>query len=202
MHSFINILETWLVRLKAELGREVLNAVEWGPGRSTEVLLAAGCEVLSVEHDERYGRKAALAYGEQPRWRMLRKDAAVRNSDYATCVITEMTDPGAVFDVAFVDGRRRVECVLAALCVLRPGGVVMLHDWRRWNYQVLIRSIPGLEILEVRDNTVVLRKALPKVTRKRAAAGRGRKKKVDAEVEAELAEAADVDVDGEEVTGL
>jgi hypothetical protein len=150
MHSFINILETWLVRLKAELGREVLNAVEWGPGRSTEVLLAAGCEVLSIEHDERYGRKAVAAYGEQSRWRMLRKDAAVRNSDY----------------------------------------------------QVLIRSIPGLEVLEVRDNTVVLRKALPKVTRKRAAAGRGRKKKVDAEVEAALAEAADVEADGEEVTGL
>jgi len=35
------------------------------------------------------------------------------------------------FDLIFVDGRRRVECMVAALQRLTTGGVILLHDASR-----------------------------------------------------------------------
>src|SRR5690606_14699995 len=41
------------------------------------------------------------------------------------------------FDVAYIDGRRRSECALVASQILREGGIVILHDWRRSRYEPL-----------------------------------------------------------------
>ena len=41
---------------------------------------------------------------------------------------------GVPFDIAFVDGRARVPCAAEALRILRPGGVVLVHDTQREEY--------------------------------------------------------------------
>ncbi|MDR3418984.1 MAG: class I SAM-dependent methyltransferase [Nevskia sp.] len=43
---------------------------------------------------------------------------------------------GVEFDVVFIDGRRRMECALTAAQLVRPDGVVLLHDYRRERYQI------------------------------------------------------------------
>jgi predicted O-methyltransferase YrrM len=144
MHGFKNILVDWLVRVRPQ------RVFEWGPGLSTSLILehCPGVDLVSIEHHEGYHEKALSAYGERAEIR--HKTCTGRNSDYSTCIYD-----GPPVDLAFVDGRRRVECVLVALTHLRPGGVVILHDVCRSNY---IRPLSHyVSILDVRSNTVVMR---------------------------------------------
>jgi len=52
------------------------------------------------------------------------------------------------FDVIFVDGRARVEAALSVLRnkLLNTNGVVMVHDWHRPEYKVLLNQ--GFEIFK------------------------------------------------------
>lgn len=146
MHSFRNILLRWLAYVKP--GR----AFEWGPGLSTELILASpGVLLTSVEHCKAWYDKAVAQFGDQAH--ILLKDVNARNSDYATC----MLELGPV-DFVFIDGRRRVECAVVSMTHLKPGGVIMIHDWCRTNYSDVLRHYA--EILEVVDNTAVLRPKL------------------------------------------
>jgi hypothetical protein len=47
-----------------------------------------------------------------------------------------------------VDGRFRVACALKALRRLAPGGIVMVHDWQRPQYQE-----PLLRFYDLHDST-------------------------------------------------
>jgi len=51
--------------------------------------------------------------------------------NYATWPLTL----GRKFDFIFIDGRRRMECALAATLLSHAGTIVMLHDYRRFRYQ-------------------------------------------------------------------
>lgn len=144
MHSFRQLLIRWLIHLSPR------HIIEWGPGHSTELMLlhAPLAHIVSIEHCSRYHAIAQEKFGDHIH--LLKKDVSQRDSDYATCAY----DHGP-YDLAFVDGRRRVECVLVALTLLRPGGVVIVHDWCRENYTRPLSHIA--EIIEVCDNTAVLR---------------------------------------------
>lgn len=144
MHGFRQILTEYLQRLQP------VRIFEWGPGLSTELMLehTPGARITSVEHDERWLHKAAARFGD--RAEILHLPCANRNSSYATVAYGR-----APFDLAFVDGRRRVECVLVALQCLAPNGLVLLHDACRDNYMRPLRHYA--EVVEVRANTAVLR---------------------------------------------
>lgn len=144
MHSFRDVLIRWLTYLQAR------SIIEWGPGHSTELMLlhAPAAQIVSIEHSPQYHAIAAEKFGS--RIKLLKKDVCQRDSDYATCAY----DHGP-YDLAFVDGRRRVECALIALSLLRPGGVVIIHDWCRQNYARPLSRIA--EIMECANNTAVLR---------------------------------------------
>lgn len=144
MHGFKKVLEDWLMKVKPK------RILEWGPGLSTEIMLehAPIADVVSVEHHEGYFAKAQERFKDRVKLLHLRADIA--NSSYATIALDE-----GPFDLVFVDGRRRVECVLAALHVLSPGGVILLHDFCRLNYQRLL--LPLCELVEIRDNTAVFK---------------------------------------------
>jgi predicted O-methyltransferase YrrM len=143
MHSFRQLLIRWLTELQPR------SIIEWGPGLSTELLLqhAPGAQIVSIEHCSRYHAIAAEKFGASIQ--LLKKDVSQRDSDYATCAY----DHGP-FDLAFIDGRRRVECALVALSLLRPSGVVIIHDWCRVNYSRPLSHIA--QVIEVADNTAVL----------------------------------------------
>lgn len=142
------MLEKWLDKVQPQ------KVVEWGPGRSTQIILerCPTASVLSIEHDPSWFMRAQGL--RCSRLDLMLIDATSRNSNYAT----QAYSLGSV-DFAFVDGRRRAECALVALSILRKGGVVMLHDWCRKNYQLPLQHYA--KTLEHKDNTVVL---IPRIT--------------------------------------
>ncbi len=144
MHGFRQILTEYLQRLRPA------RIFEWGPGLSTELMLAhaPGAHITSVEHDEAWLHRAVEKFGGGAE--ILHIPCTDRNSRYATVVYEH-----APIDLAFVDGRRRVECVLVALQCLSPNGLVLLHDACRDNYMRPLRHYA--EVVEIRANTAVLR---------------------------------------------
>lgn len=54
---------------------------------------------------------------------------------------------GKKYDVVFVDGRKRRRCVLEAAKLLKPGGVVLLHDARRTYYHSAFSVYPDSRML-------------------------------------------------------
>lgn len=143
MHSFQNLLRQWLARLNPA------RVVEWGPGKSTSIIqeVVPAAFLLSVEHDDAWierARELVLAPNE-----LRHISATKRDAHYATTIFRNADAP---FDFAFVDGRRRVECVLAAFAHGCP--VVMLHDWCRANYKDVLLAYAN--VLQEADNTVVL----------------------------------------------
>lgn len=149
MHGFKQVLTDWLLRLRPT------RVMEWGPGLSTELILghAPHASLVSVEHQESYHATAVELVQRmraEGRAKVLLLPCVSRKSTYATVAY----DHGP-FDLVFVDGRRRVECVLVALTCLRPGGVVILHDACRIEYTRVLSHY--CDTIEHRSNTLVLR---------------------------------------------
>jgi predicted O-methyltransferase YrrM len=149
MHGFRTPLIDWLKKTQPAC------VIEWGPGLSTEIILqhAPTAKLVSIEHAPEY-HAAALAIVEKmqaaDRAEVLLRPCTNRKSGYATEAYNH-----APFDLAFVDGRRRVECVLIALTCLRPGGVVILHDACRIEYTRVLAHYA--DTIECRANTLVMR---------------------------------------------
>ncbi len=55
---------------------------------------------------------------------------------------------GTEFDFVLVDGRARSHCIPVAYELVRPGGVVIVHDAQRTEYHPAIESVGGGEFLE------------------------------------------------------
>jgi len=147
VHSFKPVLTQWLQKVNAR------RVWEWGPGLSTELILAAlpdDGRLWSVEHDEVWAEKARRRFAD-PRWTLRVQSVTRRVSAYAPCILAAV-EP---FDLIFVDGRRRVECMVAALQRLTTGGVILLHDASRKAYTDLI--LPWVEVLDLSHDTLVCR---------------------------------------------
>jgi hypothetical protein len=46
---------------------------------------------------------------------------------------------GVQYDVVLADGRARPQCAFMALSLIRPGGVLVIHDWERARYHIVLR---------------------------------------------------------------
>ncbi|MCH9687913.1 MAG: hypothetical protein K0V04_41165 [Deltaproteobacteria bacterium] len=143
--------------------------VEWGSGGSSRAWLDAlpGLRTLwSVEHHAQWGERVRdsiddprfhldlqppPAHDPEPEHRPGDKQTAAAHR--AWCMRCE-EDPelmrhyveaprkaGVVFDVALVDGRARVLCLREAMALVRPGGMVMLHDAQREEYQAAAHAL-------------------------------------------------------------
>lgn len=146
MYGFSQVLTDWTLKLQPK------TIMEWGPGVSTQLMLKCAPEahIFTVEHNDEFHAKAVADFDNHLRVTILKENVAKRNSSYATCAYGH-----GPFDLAFVDGRRRVECCLVAMSLLNPGGVVILHDICRENYMRPLSEIA--EIIEQRSNTAVMR---------------------------------------------
>ena len=136
MHSFEPTLRAVMDDIKP------MKILEWGPGRSTAIMreLAPTATIISTEHQEQYARIAREAgFADQ----VFIYDAFCPKSRYAAWTALCLDD-GYTCDLAFVDGRRRVECCLTAWTFLRPGGALVLHDAHRWHYAKVLEYWLGL----------------------------------------------------------
>jgi hypothetical protein len=62
-----------------------------------------------------------------------------QSTGYVTFPILKNLEQGDKYDLIFIDGRYRADCVLTARSVLVPGGYIVVHDTDRSNY------IPAIE---------------------------------------------------------
>jgi hypothetical protein len=138
--------------------------LEWGPGFSTS-LMAEECPaatILSIEHHPKWlevarrklgdGRKVKQdEYGHMvmqfrhSRIALIQRALSMKgghSQGYITWPLylkginaKGFPDIDKGFELVFVDGRARFDCLVTAKQLLAPGGVVVLHDAQRENYQ-------------------------------------------------------------------
>jgi hypothetical protein len=94
---------------------------------------------MSVEHNPKYAKIAREAHHSS---HVFEFDAACNKSRYAVWPL-HCLDKEQKIDLAFIDGRRRVECALVAWMLLREGGALVLHDAHRWHYAHVLRCYLG-----------------------------------------------------------
>jgi len=100
---------------------------EYGPGTSTSIMaIYPSVEFIdSVEHNR--------AWYEKYRWDMPENVHIMYQPVLE--VYPETTGRVEKYDLIFVDGREREKCLYVAKARLNEGGVVILHDAERPNYQ-------------------------------------------------------------------
>ncbi len=118
----------WLVRTMVEILENWLKpgdrGLEWGSGRSTTWFAERAEHLVSVEHD--------AAWHSQVNERLKGKE--VRNVEYYLCEgerdYVSLCDRFAPesFDFCLVDGEARDRCALAALSLVKPGGIIIVDN--------------------------------------------------------------------------
>lgn len=121
--------------LKALKPRRVL---EWGAGYSTlcwpPKIVDLECWV-SVEHNYVYWNRFRSKVGGFVDLRLL------NDGEYLLPAESQS------YDLVIVDGIRRDECLIATHRLIKPGGMVLLHDWGRRDYQKAIATYAEREVL-------------------------------------------------------
>lgn len=143
--------------------------LEWGAGGSTRTVLAA-CPFIesytSVEHVPDWHQKVKdsvidsrldlhLVEPDEPltpgavwevenAWRVrAESDAAIMKS-----YVAKPAELGLELDFILVDGRARTFCLAAGWELLRPGGVIVLHDAQREEYQAALKALGDVHFFE------------------------------------------------------
>ncbi len=157
--------------------------LEWGSGGSTKALLARSPfteRFVSVEHDpiwytlvKRQVHDPRLSlhhvapdlppYSYDVPMSQLGAWIARCETD-AAVMASYVAFPGSLgqhFDFVLVDGRARTFCLKAGWKLLRPGGVMVLHDAQRVEYRSTLLSFPRAAMLEPfhQGQIAVIRKA-------------------------------------------
>lgn len=129
---------------------------EYGPGASTILFakLFPNAKIHGVEHDAVWFERCKNLMRMFPNVSIAleRIDSPQRNGSY----VTKPMHLG-LFDLIFVDGRLRADCLAVASLCLKPEGVVVLHDASRPAYHAAFKFY---EPSPIKDNTIVLRPIL------------------------------------------
>ncbi len=180
-------LGVWMAPVEFSQVLAIVHAVgarcflEWGVGGSTRALLAR-CPYIeryvAIEHDENWGRKvrtlisdARLELREVPPDKPLSiasptreqeiawYDAAERDESMFKSYV-EAAGSDAVYDAILVDGRARSFCIRRGFGLLKPRGVLLVHDAQRTEYHDALRSVGRPEFLEpwTQGQVVLVRK--------------------------------------------
>lgn len=163
------------------------NFLEWGSGGSTQTILAQ-CPFIeryvSIEHDPGWYERVKLAVADprldlhlveatrpEPPRRILNATKQKRNryrqesemdetlfADYVHLPL----ELDQLFDFVLVDGRARCFCMPVGWKLLKPGGVMAIHDAQRAIYQPVIAGLGEPLFLEPweRGQICILRKPM------------------------------------------
>ena len=161
-------------------GREKLRVLEWGSGRST-VYFPKFLRSIQRAFDWR-----AMEFNQGWYERVTQRVAQAGLGDQVHVDFHEFIDPrlswenhvpdydtdpelqkylhspkeeGLQFDLIIVDGRLRRRCLLEAINVLAPNGIVMLHDAHRTWYHCALDSYPHVQFFMIGgapDNSLVM----------------------------------------------
>src|SRR5215207_9666299 len=153
-HSYLPVLQQVIERTSPRC------ILEWGPGHSTKMLAEALPEaaILSIEHDPAWHQKMvqALPYPNVS-IHLVRHALPFGKSEgyvsYPLRWLVERGLPRNYFDLIFVDGRSRCDCITMAALITAPAGIVVVHDSERANYR---RAFSLFETVEEYPGTTVL----------------------------------------------
>jgi predicted O-methyltransferase YrrM len=109
---------------------------EWGSGGSTIWLAELGGQLVSVEHnDEWYSQvdKWLIEYGLKVDLNYIQL-----TSGYADFILKYPDDH---FDLIEIDGRQRAACTQNALPKLKPGGILIVDNSEREQYQESLATV-------------------------------------------------------------
>lgn len=113
-----------------------LTCFEWGSGSST-LWLAVDLQaksVVSIEHDREWYAKT-LSELVPFDVHNLQFNLAVLNDGYEVAILRY---PESHFDFVSVDGRNRAACIANAVAKVKPGGILVLDNSERAQYQAAI----------------------------------------------------------------
>lgn len=117
-NSYKTLLTKYLKQIKPS------RILEWGPGGSTKLMLAhSDANIISYEHNPKYYDVAKKKFGNKIDLRLAEEE------EYYNPDVT------GKFDIVFIDGHWRIECLEFAKTVLSDKGVVLLHDSGRSCYK-------------------------------------------------------------------
>lgn len=124
------------------------NVLEWGPGLSTHIIreTSPSSVILSIEHDPGYFKKAQSEFEKDPQVEIVYVPHTMepsRSKGYITYPLRRCL-PGKldIYDLIFVDGRSRCDCMTLSYLLLKPTGIVVLHDSERDNYRIPLKLFP------------------------------------------------------------
>jgi len=145
--------------LEANLTPE-MRIFEYGSGGSTLFFASRVQDVVSVEHDPEWHARTGEAIaargirnctyllrlpGRSPAPAVTSTDAAYEGMDFAHYVAAIDAYPDRSFDLVAVDGRARTACVLAALRKTKPGGLILLDNSERPDYNSAVDALAAYE---------------------------------------------------------
>lgn len=113
-----------------------LRVLEWGAGVSSVVypkLLAEGSVWIAVETDINWVQQVNRC---APGCVVI-----IYVPEWPSMAYVEPFKTQGPFDVVLVDGKRRPDCIEAAKTMLKPGGVILLHDAQREEYHAACEGL-------------------------------------------------------------
>ena len=133
-HDFYwNSYQQVLLYLKQETNFKPQHIVEWGAGKSTALMakLWPNAQILSIEHDKIWYKRISDATADLPNvtvehWTLEQG----KSKGYASAPCWR----GTQYDLAFIDGRMRADCLYVATQWVRVTGLTILHDTHRESY--------------------------------------------------------------------
>ena len=150
--SFASLLKKYC------LSRKPMRILEWGPGESTEMMIewCPEAEIYTMEHISKWYDHWSKKFSKMKTINnlfMFLVEAPENNREDILWGHYTQPELFKKFDLIFIDGRERVRCMKYAKKMLSGGGVVILHDAHRGEYQ------KGIELFKVIDkdhDTVVM----------------------------------------------
>jgi len=115
-----------------------MEVLEWGSGSSTIAIAKRVKEVTSIEHDRAYFKILEAKKIPNVNLYFVNRNQIEKNGHDGTYAdykdyIEYPKRLKKKFDLIFVDGRARVECAKIAVSLLKPNGVILIHDYRNPN---------------------------------------------------------------------
>ena len=133
--------------IEARFSGSEVSVFEWGSGASTIWMARRGYQVVSVEHDQKW--EVAVRFKAQElnlSYKSVIKTPITSSSPQVTSLKSgfeglDFHDYVAeihkyeLFDLIVIDGRARVNCLIAARSHLKPGGIILFDNSNRKRYR-------------------------------------------------------------------
>lgn len=127
--SYMPVMRHFMEKLKPR------NILEWGPGRSTLMLAESlpDAEIFSIEHNPQWHERIVNLSKLYPSINPIH-EIITQEPGKAGKYVTAPLYLDRKFDLIFIDGRMRTDCIAIARQVLNENGVVLVHDANRTCY--------------------------------------------------------------------